>query len=458
MASVVDRDASGKVGFLRHAVAAAGARFGQVRGEIEIRILQRLVEKAFEKPVVFFVGHRQMLGIADTEDVEHKVVGACVDVGAENVDPRGEESAADPDDESGMIPAAEQDFAVSLLRMVHPFDHGAHAAGRFFGLDFEKFAEHAHVAGDFRRRERAEVAFRHVGEMRRGLFTVVGGEFAQDVVFESFEIDAAFFEVGRTLLEVGFGRAVKLPDEAFLPVRPTRVARALSIGQRDQHEGVEVFDGLDHIRKMRNGGGVFEVAGLGGFGEESVVVDEHDEGAALFGRKLQALGHPGGHHRAGFLVVAAVLGLPRVVHEEGEVECRGVVVFLEEIAVAGEFRVLAGDEVVQLVDADQRVLVGRVAVEKFVLHEAGEASEFREVASEKIRLVHHAQDAPDAAFAGEDGEEDLADGAGVLEGAVDELESPTDEIAEFGCEIESAHLRMLEEAHETWRVLAEDRR
>ena len=425
--------------------------------EIEIRILQRLVEEALEKPVVFFVGHRKMLGVADAEDVEDEVVGAGVDVGAENIDPRGEEGAADPDDQPGMIPAAEQDFAVSLLGMVHPFDHGAHAARGLFGLGFEKFAEHAHVTGDFRRGEGAEVALRHVGEMGSGFVTVIGGEFPQDVVFQFLEVDAPFFEVGRAFLEVGFGRAVELPDKALLPVRPTRVTRALSIGQRDEHEGIEVLDGLDHVREVRNGRGVFEVAGLGGLGEESVVVDQHDEGTALLGRQLQAFGHPGGHHGAGFLMVAAVFGLARVVHEEGKVKGGRVVVLLEKITVSGEFRVLAGDEVVQLVDANQRMLVRRVAVEKFVLHKAGEASEFREVTSEKIRLVHHAQDGSDTALAREDGEEDLADGAGILERAVDQFEPAPDEIAEFGRKIESAHLRVLEEAHETRRVLGEDR-
>ena len=60
-----------------------------------------------------------------------------------------------------------------------------------------------------------------------------------------------------------------------------------------------------------------------------MVVDEEDQRAALGGRKLQALGHTGGQRGAGFLVVTAVFGLAGVVHEQGEVERGGVVVFLE---------------------------------------------------------------------------------------------------------------------------------
>ena len=105
-----------------------------------------------------------------------------------------------------------------------------------------------------------------------------------------------------------------------------------------------------------------------------------------------------------------MFGLSGVVHEQREVECRRIVVLLEQLAIAGEFRIVAGEQLVEFVDADQCVFVRRVAVEKFVLHEAGEASELREVAPEKIRLVHEAQNASDLALARKDGEEDFARG------------------------------------------------
>ena len=123
------------------------------------------------------------------------------------------------------------------------------------------------MSGDFRGAERAEVAFGHVGEVGRCLVTVIRGELAQDLVFQSLEIHAAFLEERGAFLQVGFGRAVKLPDEAFFPVRPTRVARALSVGQRDEHERVEVLDGLDHVGEMLDGRWVVEIARLGGLGE-----------------------------------------------------------------------------------------------------------------------------------------------------------------------------------------------
>ena len=379
-----------------------------------------------------------------------------MNVGTEDVDPCGEEGAANADDQSGVIPAAEEDFTVSLLGMVHPFDHGANAAGSFFALGSEKLAEETDVSGNFRGGESAEITLRHVGKVRGGFAAVVGRQLAEDFVLQLFEIDAAFFEKSRAILEVSFGRAVKVPDEALFPIRPTGVTRALSVGQGDEHERVEVVNRLHQFREMRDGGGVIEVAGLCGFGKEAVVVDQHDERAALLGGQLQAFGHAGGHHGAGFFMVAAVFGLARVVHQEREVKRGRIVVFEEQIAVAGEFRILAGDQVVQFVDADQSVLVGRVTVEKFMLHQAGETSELGQIASEKISLVHETQDASDLTLAGEDGKEHLARGARVLEGAVDQTESFAHQAEHFLREVESAHLSVLEETHQSLRILGEN--
>ena len=59
-------------------------------------------------------------------------------------------------------------------------------------------------------------------------------------------------------------------------------------------------------------------------------------------------------------------------------------------------------------------------MEKLVLHEAGEGSEFGQVAAEYAQVVHGAQDVPDFALVGQDIEEDFAANSGVLEGAVDQ--------------------------------------
>ena len=72
--------------------------------------------------------------------------------------------------------------------------------------------------------------------------------------------------------------------------------------------------------------------------------------------------------------------------------------------------------------------------------------------------MHHTQDAADIAFARKDGEEDFAGRAGILEGAVDQAEAPAHEVAQGGGQLEPPQLRVLEETHESLRVLAENGR
>ena len=349
---------------------------GDVRGEIETGIGHGFVEQLLHQPVVAFGRHGFVARVADAEDVEHEVVGPRVDVGAEHVDARGKKRAADAADESRIVPATDEDFAVSQPRMVHPFDDGAERAAVLLGLLPVKLPESAEVSGDFRSGVGAEVTFGHLHEVRVEFLAVVGGKFRADFLLQVLEVDAALFEILRTLVEISAGRAVELPDKSLFPVGPVRVARALSVGQRDEHERVEECRFPHDFAEMRDGGGVFDVAGLRGLGEQPVVVDEGDELALLGGGQLQAASDRRRHGRAGVFMVPAVLGLAGVVEQQREIERGRVVVLLEKVAVTAEFRIFRGDEFIEFVDADQGVLVGGVAVEELVLHEAGEASEF----------------------------------------------------------------------------------
>ena len=89
MPAIVDRDACGNIRLQRHAVAHFLLRLGDVRGEVELGIGQRLAEKFFNQPVIPFIGHRLVPLVADAENIEDEVVGARVDVGAQDVDACG---------------------------------------------------------------------------------------------------------------------------------------------------------------------------------------------------------------------------------------------------------------------------------------------------------------------------------------------------------------------------------
>ena len=68
-------------------------------------------------------------------------------------------------------------------------------------------------------------------------------------------------------------------------------------------------------------------------------------------------------------------------------------------AVLRKRRLRRVDDLVEHLDADQRVFVRRVAMEKLVLHQAGQRTEFREEPAEKAELVHVAQRAADLSLA-----------------------------------------------------------
>ncbi len=179
----------------------------------------------------------------------------------------------------------------------------------------------------------------------------------------------------------------------------------------------------DDAGEFRDGRGVVEVAVLRGGGQLVVRVHQQDEHAPPLRGKLQAAGDLLGQHCAGVLVVAGVGRLAGVVQQQGEIKHGGVFQLLEKRAVAAEAFLFGEEDAVEFLDADEGVFVGGVTVIKLVLHQAGERAELRNIASEEAEIVHFAQDAPDLALAGKDGEEGLAGHAGILKSAVDQTQA-----------------------------------
>ena len=99
------------------------------------------------------------------------------------------------------------------------------------------------------------------------------------------------------------------------------------------------------------------------------------------------------------------------------------------------------------------MLVGGVAMVKLVLNEAGERAEFLDVASEKSKIVHLAQDSSHLPLARKNGEKGFAGHAGVLERAVDESQSSPDDVTQFWTEIELSDLSVVKSANESIGIL-----
>ena len=106
-----------------------------------------------------------MLGVADPENIKDKIVASGVNVRTQNIDLTREKSAANLRNQSRVIPAAEQDFAVALLGVMHQLDHGGETAGAFFEVGGKKFTKEADVTGDLRGRESTEIALGHLVEV-----------------------------------------------------------------------------------------------------------------------------------------------------------------------------------------------------------------------------------------------------------------------------------------------------
>src|SRR5438309_8942300 len=116
-----------------------------------------------------------------------------------------------------------------------------------------------------------------------------------------------------------------------------------------------------------------------------------------------------------------------VVEEQSEIEHVRVLEFFEEIPVGAQFRILGLHHLVELVDADQGVFVRGITMEKFVLDQAGELPEFRDVSSEEIDPVHHSKDTADVSFAGEDPSKYLAQRFAAAKRARDQPEISREE-------------------------------
>src|SRR4051794_34753631 len=95
-------------------------------------------------------------------------------------------------------------------------------------------------------------------------------------------------------------------------------------------------------------------------------------------------------------------------------------------------------------------------MEKFMLNEAGELPELRQITSEKIDSMHDPEDSADFAFAREHGEKDLARPFAVLKRSGDLAQPAMNQVVEFGAELEMMFLRELEDSHHLNRIPLEN--
>src|SRR5262249_42803790 len=82
---------------------------------------------------------------------------------------------------------------------------------------------------------------------------------------------------------------------------------------------------------------------------------------------------------------------PGVVQEQCQVEDEWIIQIFEDLAIRNQLRIVRPYERVELVDAEECMLVRGITMEKLVLHEAGQLPEFGDVAAQKIDPMHQTQ-------------------------------------------------------------------
>ena len=123
-----------------------------------------------------------------------------------------------------------------------------------------------------------------------------------------------------------------------------------------------------------------------------------------------------------------------------------------------ERRLSCVPDLVEFLEADERVLVRRVGVKKLVLHEAGHPAELRNVASQQIDLVHGTQGGGDVAALVENLEKRLVVFRVVDEVVVHQRDVVAQQLREVGVKLEAALLGVQEHAHESSRLIPENTR
>ena len=174
------------------------------------------------------------------------------------------------------------------------------------------------------------------------------------------------------------------------------------------HDRAEFFD---HAR-------IFQALCRGRAVEQEVIVHKEEQQLARLTPDLLATAHGIRHQRALVRVRFGVRGSTRIMKQEGEVML--VELLLPILHRAAEF--------IEHVDGAQRVLVCRVAMEKLVLHEAGERAELWHIAAEESHSMHLPQHACDIAFLREDRLEALADGLVVSVALIHQAEAVLHEL------------------------------
>ena len=218
------------------------------------------------------------------KNLKRDVIAAREHVGTQDIDRNDGERAGDLGEQSLAFPGAKRHHRVALLRANFPGHCRSKRLIALAGKVLEEPAIKFQMIDNLSRFKRAEIIVRHEIEMRFDFFGVIGRQFLRDFSPEPIALDFRLFVIRLLIDEILRGGVKKLPDERFLPIRPRFGAGALTIGEREQHERVQVFLVLHDVRHLNDRCWVVEVSLLRDVRESEMVVDQKNERLALLGR------------------------------------------------------------------------------------------------------------------------------------------------------------------------------
>ncbi len=203
------------------------------------------------------------------------------------------------------------------------------------------------------------------------------------------------------------GPAIELVEDRCLPGREHARPDRPHVRPREQVEHLQALRVARDGRQVRDRLGIVDVPALRDVRHRQVVGDQeldHRPVSRLEAHSLDQLTD----QRNALGDVAVPLRLPDVVQEHAEHQELGLVHLVEHLRGALRFRRLAGRQRLEVLDAEQRVLVGRELVVDVVLDEARQRAELRQVPPEQADLVHLRERLGDAAPPAADVEEEVA--------------------------------------------------
>ena len=142
------------------------------------------------------------------------------------------------------------------------------------------------------------------------------------------------------------------------------------------------------------------------------------------------------------------LRLADVVQQHAQHQQLGFLDFIEDLGGAFGLCGLAGRDRFEVLDAEQRMLIGREAVVHVVLHQTRQCAELRQVGAEQAELVHLRQRQRHPAPAPGDVEEEVPHDRRAPEPFVDEVQRVLDRPLEIERELAAETMQVPEDLHD----------